>query len=99
MVHHSINGSFAIREGDWKLCLCPDSGGWSDPRPGKARRGLPKVQLYDLRRDAGERTNVQDRHPEIVERLTRRLHTFIENGRSTPGKPQKNAAPVKVGAR
>jgi arylsulfatase A-like enzyme len=27
VVHHSINGSFAIREGHWKLCLCPGSGG------------------------------------------------------------------------
>ena len=33
IVHHSINGSFSIRQGTWKLELCPDSGGWSDPRP------------------------------------------------------------------
>lgn len=33
IVHHSINGSFSIRQGSWKLELCPDSGGWSDPRP------------------------------------------------------------------
>ena len=32
-VHHSINGSFAIRKGDWKLIMCPGSGGWSYPRP------------------------------------------------------------------
>src|SRR5690606_9158954 len=30
-VHHSINGSFSIRKGRWKLELCPDSGGWSYP--------------------------------------------------------------------
>ena len=35
-IHHSINGSFAIRKGPWKLCLCPGSGGWSSPRPAKA---------------------------------------------------------------
>src|SRR4029450_4798647 len=29
LVHHSINGRFAIREGKWKLCLSPGSGGWS----------------------------------------------------------------------
>ena len=34
IVHHSINGSFAIRQGNWKLELCADSGGWSAPRPG-----------------------------------------------------------------
>ena len=27
-VHHSINGSFAIRQGDWKLIFCAGSGGW-----------------------------------------------------------------------
>ena len=26
-IHHSINGSFAIRRGPWKLILCPGSGG------------------------------------------------------------------------
>src|SRR5690606_33780932 len=34
LVSHSINGSFAIRRGSWKLLLCGDSGGWSQPRPG-----------------------------------------------------------------
>ncbi|HNR30015.1 MAG TPA: arylsulfatase [Candidatus Hydrogenedentes bacterium] len=73
-VHHSINGSFAIRQGPWKLILCPDSGGWSDPRPGDpATRDLPPVQLYNLAEDVGERRNVQAEHPEIVERLTRLL--------------------------
>ena len=55
VVHHSINGSFAIRQGDWKLALCPDSGGWS--ARGRARddaHGLPPVQLYDLAADPGE---------------------------------------------
>ena len=32
-VHHSIDGSFAIRKGDWKLIMCPSSGGWSFPKP------------------------------------------------------------------
>lgn len=28
-IHHSINGSFAIWKGDWKLIMYPGSGGWS----------------------------------------------------------------------
>ncbi len=91
VVHHSINGSFAIRQGDWKLCLCPDSGGWSAPRPGsKEAASLPAVQLYNLATDRAERHNVQNQHPEVVERLTRLLEKYVADGRSTPGKPRKN---------
>jgi arylsulfatase A len=97
VVHHSINGSFAIRQGDWKLALCPDSGGWSDPRPGsKDADGLPPVQLYNLASDPGERHNVQDRHPDVVARLTRLLERYVAEGRSTPGPPRKNDVPVML---
>jgi arylsulfatase A-like enzyme len=95
-VHHSFNGSFAIRQGKWKLCLCPDSGGWSAPRPGKHKKGLPDVQLYDLEKDPGEKTNLHDRHPEVVARLTRLLQKYADDGRSTAGKPQKNTTPVQL---
>ena len=33
VIHHSISGYFAIRQDQWKLCVCPDSGGWTDPKP------------------------------------------------------------------
>ena len=33
LVYHSIDGSFSIQQGNWKLELCPGSGGWSFPRP------------------------------------------------------------------
>jgi len=89
-VHHSINGSFSIRAGRWKLELCPGSGGWSFPRPGKECEGLPPIQLYDLDADIGERRNVQDEHPDIVERLTDLLTRYVLEGRSTPGVPQSN---------
>ena len=97
VVHHSINGSFAIRQGPWKLELCPGSGGWSVPRPGSpAERGLPPVQLYDLQTDIGETTNVQDQHPEIVQRLTALLEKYVAAGRSTPGPQQPNTTPVEI---
>jgi len=96
-VHHSVNGSFAIRQGKWKLELCPDSGGWSDPRPGKADASkLPAVQLYDLSEDLGERRNRQAEHPDVVDRLTQLLKGYVEKGRSTPGRPQPNDAAVQI---
>ncbi len=97
VVHHSINGSFAIRQGNWKLELCRDSGGWSDPKPGTPKAaGLPPVQLYDLANDIGEQTNVEQSHPEIVARLTKLLEKYVADGRSTPGAPQQNAVEVKI---
>ncbi|MCI0700037.1 MAG: sulfatase-like hydrolase/transferase, partial [Planctomycetia bacterium] len=96
LVVHSVNGSFGVREGKWKLCLCPGSGGWSDPRPGKEPANSPAVQLFDLAKDIGEKTNLQDKHPEVVERLTKQLEKWVADGRSTPGKPQKNTTPVEI---
>jgi arylsulfatase A len=96
LVVQSVNGSFAVREGKWKLCLCPGSGGWSAPRPGKDEAGLPAVQLYDLEADVAEKTNLEAKHPEIVERLTKQLEKWVADGRSTPGKPQQNTTPVTI---
>lgn len=96
-VHHSIDGSFAIRQGPWKLALCPDSGGWSEPRPGRPEaKGLPPVQLFNLERDLGERRNLQADHPEVVDRLTKLLERYVAEGRSTPGPAQENAGSVRI---
>lgn len=89
-VHHSIDGSFAIRCGSWKLEMCPGSGGWSSPKPGPECDGLPPIQLYDLNADIGERQNVASQHPEVVARLQQLLTQYVENGRSTPGARQNN---------
>jgi arylsulfatase A-like enzyme len=89
-VHHSINGSFAIRKGDWKFILCPDSGGWSYPRPGKDKVDLPQFQLYNLKTDPGEKDNLYTKRPEIENELKQILTDYINNGRSTPGANQKN---------
>lgn len=97
IIHHSINGTFAIREGPWKLILAPDSGGWSEPRPGTpASRELPPVQLHHLERDPGERENLHALHPEIVRRLIRLLERDVARGRSTPGPVRTNDRPVDI---
>jgi arylsulfatase A-like enzyme len=89
-VHHSINGSFSIRKGKWKLEMCPGSGGWSYPRPGSDTDDLPAIQLYDLDVDIGERTNCYSDHPHVVDELKELLTAYVRDGRSTPGKPQPN---------
>ena len=89
-VHHSMDGSFSIRKGKWKLEMCKGSGGWSYPRPDSDYFGLPPIQLYDLDADIGECWNVYEKHPEIVEELKSLLTQYVNNGRSTPGAKQDN---------
>ncbi|MGA0039687.1 MAG: sulfatase family protein [Pirellulales bacterium] len=91
LVSHSIEGSFAIRQGPWKLCLCRGSGGWSDPKePAAKKQGLPPLQLFHLGDDPAETTNVADEHPERVSDLLLLLDSIVEAGRSTPGAPLAN---------
>lgn len=91
-VHHSIDGQFTIRQGDWKLLLSASSGGWSAPTPTDtlALDSLPPIQLYNMKDDPSETTNVEAEHPEIVSRLRALMATYVREGRSTPGAPQKN---------
>jgi arylsulfatase A-like enzyme len=96
LVSHSIGGYFAVREGPWKLALCPGSGGWSEPRPGQEPAGSPAVQLFNLDTDLGETKNLQAEHPEIVAKLTKQLETLVANGRSTTGANQANAVPIDL---
>jgi arylsulfatase A-like enzyme len=95
VVFHSINGSFGIQQGTWKLELCAGSGGWGHPNQ-KESKGLPPVQLYDMSKDIGERTNEQASHPEIVARLTKLLERYVADGRSTPGPKQQNDAQINL---
>jgi arylsulfatase A len=69
LVHHSLGGSFALRQGRWKAIFAPGpGGGFSEPTiaslfdsgTGRAHRSLPwdaehpVGQLYDLEADPGE---------------------------------------------
>ena len=87
-VHHAVEGAFAIRQGQWKLILEPGSGGWSFPKPGKDYEGLPAIQLYDLEKDPQEKNNIYAQHPEKVTQLKTLLKKYIQEGRSTKGRPQ-----------
>jgi arylsulfatase A len=96
LITQSVNGSFAIRDGEWKLCLCPGSGGWSPPRPQDDTGGLPDVQLYDLAADPGETTNLATEHPARVAMMTAMLQRDIDHGRTTPGPDQPNDVPITM---
>ncbi|MCA9192820.1 MAG: arylsulfatase [Planctomycetales bacterium] len=96
LISHSISGSFAIRQGNWKLCLCRGSGGWSAPKENDAQKqGLPAMQLFNLEEDPGETNNLLDEFPDRAAVLTQILTTQVEAGRSTPGEPISNDRQVE----
>jgi arylsulfatase A-like enzyme len=72
IIHHSINGMFAIRQGKWKLINCSGSGGWSAAE----NDSLPPVQLYDMEIDPKETTNLLGKYPQKVEELKKLLNTI-----------------------
>lgn len=79
VVHHSVNGTFALRDGDWKLVFSDGSGGREQPR-GK-RFGTP-FQLFHLGDDPEETHSVASGNPDVVARLQSTLFQFLANDRS-----------------
>jgi arylsulfatase A-like enzyme len=91
IIHHSISGHFAYRQGKWKLLLAKGSGGWTSPdEKAAAGSGAPIAQLYDMENDPGETTNLYESHPEVVARLLEQLEADVARGRSTDGAASKN---------
>jgi len=73
--YYGKNSLENVRKGQWKLVLphtfrsyegvMPGNDGW----PGKYTNGKTDYALYDLRRDPGERYDVKEIYPEVVEDL------------------------------
>ena len=81
MIHHGVQGRYAVREGKWKLIM--EDG-----------RKSAKRELYDLKADPGETTNLIAKYPALAKRLAKRITEIVENGRTTPGQSQKNDTPL-----
>ncbi|TWU50597.1 Arylsulfatase [Rubripirellula tenax] len=97
IVHHSSSGRFAVRQGDWKLLLAPGSGGATAPTDSQAiRQGLPEMQLYNMKDDVSENTNLVAKYPQKVEALVALLRDYVAEGRSTPGAAQTNDAEIDI---
>ena len=95
IIHHSIDGDFAIRKDQWKLIMTAGSGGWSFPNASNNKDildTLPSLQLYNLAIDPAETDNMHVDNPEIVLELKSLLIKQIKEGRSTPGQSQANDA-------
>ena len=92
-LHQTMSLALAIRKGDWKYLDHKGSGGNNYARPGEwgmKQYTLPEKapdalgQLYNLKTDPGETTNLYFKHPKIVKTLKAKLEQFKKSGRSAP---------------
>ncbi len=103
-VHHSCNGKFALRKGNWVLIDAPtgdDNGARGEPQWLKDERGYSKHnqpgELFNVGEDLGERHNYYAEKPEMVREFKALLEKYKADGRSTPGVAQTND--VKIGVK
>lgn len=91
IVHHSCSGRFAIRKGDWVFIDSPSGDDNREPDWFKAERGYAPHdcpgELFNLREDEAERTNLYARHPGIVRELAQRIEEIKSAGGAEPPAP------------
>ncbi len=90
VVSHSVDGEFAYREGPWKIVFRMPV-----PKRQQARGRAAVVELYNLRQDIAEKSDLVAKHPEVVRRLIAKLTTLVDAGRSRPGPPALNDTKVR----
>lgn len=101
-VHHSAQGKFAIRKGDWVLIDAPsgdDNNAHGEPEWLKDERHYAKHEqpgeLFNLSEDLAERHNYFAEKPLLVGELKTLLEKYKREGRSTPGVAQKNDVEIQ----
>ena len=96
--YYRQNSLEAVRSGNWKLVF-PHPGriyeGFqpgNDGKPAQVNGNFPfEGGLYDLRRDPGERYDVSESYPEVVESLTKIAEEARDDlGDELTGNPGKN---------
>ncbi len=79
IVNHSVSGTFAIRNGDYKLVLGNGSGGRETPR-GKAFE--KPYTMFDLGKDISETTDIIEENQELANSMEADLKEIMDSGTS-----------------
>lgn len=79
-IHHSIEGHFALRQGDWVYLDAHGSGGWSLSE--RDAQHLPEAQLYNIKEDPAQQNNLIASHPDKVREMKALLEQYQTTGRS-----------------
>ncbi|WP_367873986.1 sulfatase-like hydrolase/transferase [Luteolibacter sp. Populi] len=93
-VHHGINGSLAIRRGDWVLIDAPSGDLNREPEWRKEEWKISSHQqpaeLFNLKEDPQQRSNRYADQPALAAELKALLDQYRDRGRSTPGPDLQN---------
>ncbi len=90
VIHHALDGMFAVRMGPWKAVLGMGSGGFSEPRRYTPGDGEPEGQLFHIVDDIRETNNLWKSRPDVVDRLRAILDRYQRDGRSRPTYPLRS---------
>lgn len=100
-VHHSAQGKFALRQGDWVLIFAPtgdDNGMRGEPAWFRVDRGYQAHteagELFNLAKDPTQKDNRYLAEPDKVKALAALMAQYVTDGRSTLGPQQKNDVDV-----
>ena len=80
--------SGAIRAGDWKLVINGGGGDDFDGAPPPKKAGKEQIELFDLKADPYEKTNLAEKHPDKVKDLRTRYDTYAKQAVPPKGKPK-----------
>lgn len=79
LIHSGFWGSFAIRQGDWKMVFEYDQ-----------KKKTFTRELYNVKDDVKETKDVLNQHPELAAQLSQLFEAKVKSGRMTPGPQQAN---------
>ena len=91
IINHSNHGEFAFRDGDWKLVF--RNRGVLNKSRGQNRI----VELYNMKNDIAEESDLATSRPEIVARLRKGLDQLVARGATRRVTHAKNDGDVRYG--
>ena len=76
IIHHSSEGHFSIRNGNWKMIEKLGSGGFSLPRRVEPTPGVMQERLYNMKYDLSEKIDMASKYPKIISKMKNKLDSI-----------------------
>ena len=88
-VHNTFKDAYAMRQGDWVLVAAKSGYHSKRNKAWESKHAYPKdsateYELYNIRKDIGQRHDLADTHPEKVKTLQDLLTQIQQQGHSAP---------------